>query len=148
MRACLSCSSELETPEDKSRARVSIRDSSKSGISDLHHLAEIAGEMSQICRRNISEKYLLSGGRKLDLTYPDRRFEKAAGIFAKDRMQLPFAGFRIGKEFLYGFLEASPFQRRRGRTVADGYFDPEVTIIPDLWTRYAARPEALGEPRL
>jgi hypothetical protein len=44
-------------------------------------------------------------------------------------MQLPFAGFSIRKEFLYGFLEASPFQRRRCRTVADGYFDPEVTTL-------------------
>src|SRR5215831_14577592 len=57
MRARLSCSSELETPEDKSRARVSIRDSSKSGISDLHHLAEIAAKclkfVAPIYPRNI-----------------------------------------------------------------------------------------------
>jgi hypothetical protein len=148
MRACLSTSPDLEAPKDKGRARVGVCNTSKSGISDLHHLAEITREMSQICRRNISEKYLFSGGCKLDLTDPDRHFEKTTRIFAKGCMQLPSAGFSIRKEFLYGFLEARPFQRRRCRIVADGYFDPEVTINPALWTRYVTRPEALRELRL
>src|SRR5262245_13307150 len=84
LRACLSTSPELEAPKDESRARVRVCDTSKSGVSNLHHLAEITGELSQICRRNISENYLFSGGCKLDFTDPDLRSEKAARIFAKD----------------------------------------------------------------